>query len=464
MDENDNPQSEVFIDNESGCININMDAQSDNNVMTLTKNGQMHKGRDGEPENNCSECNSDSCDITNTDSFDMLSKFPRSVTLNILELFSMHDLLHVVSLVSKEWRSKVFDPHLWTKIDMIGYVINDKVLKTLPTLCDFITDIMLPDDVKGEISDAGMIALAKGCPNLRTFYAPRCDCFSEAAFIAFAEHCKDLIELHLDNVDVSDRVLRSIANNLEKLEILTLIQSTSFTNEGLADVFRNCKRLYECRLRLNKDITGKCFEALSQSSKSIRRLDLRMCRIDPAYVTHLAVLSNLDYLNLTDCRTMRSLITLQDLYPVLKGCRNLSRLGLSLNKNIDDHCVDVILTHLPRMAYIFLISTAITDEALYTMAKKGNSLVHIDVGHTKVTEAGVRVVSENCPALTFFGLMTCKSLEEFHVDVLADEFPHIRYSTFLQDAKRLFEKDEIERNKLVSISQYQNGSQVTLHE
>lgn len=372
--------------------------------------------------------------LDNSQSFDLLSKCPRSVVLKILDYFSFSELVHNISLVCKNWRSRVYDPHLWSNIDLLKYKINDRVLSTLPTLCNFITYIVLPDDVNDELSDTGMIALAKGCPNLQTLHFPRCGShFSEEAFIAFTEHCKDLRDLHFDGVEISDRILHCIAINLEKLEFLSLIQASSFTSAGVCEVFKRCRRLYECRLNQNEDITGKCFEALSESSKSLSRVDLRMCRINPASVAHLAVLPNLTYLNLTDCRSL----LIQDLLPVLKACMKISCLGLSLNKNIDDDCVDIILSHLRKLAYIFLVSTAISDQALNFMAEKGHSLVHIDIGHNKkVTDAGVRVVSEKCPNLDYFGLMSCKLVKEQAVNELVKRFPHIMYSTFMQDAKR----------------------------
>lgn len=377
-------------------------------------------------------------------SFDILSRCSRTVVLKILGYLPLKDLLHKICLVNKNWNAMAFDPSLWRKIDMRPYVVNDNVLSTLPTLCNFITYIMLPDDKHEKLSDAGLISLARGCPNLRTFYAPRSGShFTDDAFIAFAEHCKELRELHLDGLEITDRTLQSIALNLDKLEILSLIQAGKFTNKGVAEVIKYCRNLRECILNQNPQITDDCFQTLSQSSKSLQRLEVMMCNIKPRGVPNVGVLHNLVFLNLTQCTEL----TINELLPVLEGCKSMTALSLNLGKKIDDACIDAIFFHRPNMRKIYLVSTLITDKALDIMGRKGKSLVRIDIGYTKVTAVGARIVSEMCPNLGYLGLMRCSLIRESSVEELVKEFPHIWYSTFLQDTKKYINAEEEEQDQ-----------------
>lgn len=381
-------------------------------------------------------------DIETSDKFeDLLGKCPSNVILKILGYLGYKELVHSVSLVCKSWHEMAFEPDLWCEIDLRNYVINDIVLSKLPQLCSFIKYILLPDATNDDLTDDGLIALALGCPKLRTFYAPRSGSkFSDKPFVAFAEHCPHLKMYVLDCLDITDRTMNSIARNLHELEHLSVSQSDNITNEGVAEVIKRCRNLKILNVNQNKQITEECLVTIPQSSCSLTRLEMLMCSVDHNGVAVIGELRNLQLINLSQCVDLTS----EDLIPILQGCQNLMSISLNLDKKIDDKSIDVILTHLPNLEQIFLVSTKLTDEGLCIMGQKGKKLNRIDIGYTKVTEIGARIVSENCPCLNYLGLMRCDQIKEEEVEKLIVEYPHITYSTFIQDTKRLLKKAELD--------------------
>ncbi|XP_077975819.1 F-box/LRR-repeat protein 17-like [Styela clava] len=261
---------------------------------------------------------------------------------------------------------------------------------------------------------------------------------SDDVFIAFAENCPRLKKFVLECLEITDKTVLSIAHNLHDLEHLSVSQISNISNEAVAEVIKCCRKLKLLKISHNKQITEKCLVTIPESSLSIQTLDFLMCNFNPNGIAILGELLNLEDINLSKCEDL----TTDDLMPIMEGCKNLKAISLNLNKKFDDNFIDIILTKLPNMEKFYLVSTTITDEALVIMGKKGKKISVIDIGYTKVTGFGARYVSENCACLEYLGLIRCDSVPEEEVEKLVVEYPHIMYSTFIQDTKRMFAKIE----------------------
>lgn len=369
--------------------------------------------------------------------FDLLMRLPSNVVLKILKYLSVKDIVHRVSPVCKLWHEIAHDEALWCRIDMYRYFVSDETIVIMVSLCPFIKYIRLPDSRNASITDAGIVHIANNCPQLTALIASRSgSTFGDEGLIAMSEKCPQLQKMSLDSLEITNRALRSFATHLPKLSYLSLCQVSNITNEGVAELIRSCKSLKSLALNQNRQITHACFSGIPESSCLLERFELMMCSVRAAGVHTLQHLTRLDHLNLSECTDL----TGRYLKPVVQNCRNIRLLSLNLNKLVDDSCIALIIDNIPDLNQIYLVSTAVTDRALTLLAERGRNLKRVDVGYTKVTGAGVRKISELCRTLQYLGLMRCDLVIEDDVEELALVYPHITYSTFVQDTKRLLQK------------------------
>ncbi|XP_043320452.1 F-box/LRR-repeat protein 17-like [Cervus canadensis] len=126
---------------------------------------------------------------------------------------------------------------------------------------------------------------------------------------------------------------------------------------------------------------------------------------------------------------------------IVKRCKNLSSLNLCLNWIINDRCVEVIAKEGQNLKELYLVSCKITDHALIAIGRYSMTIETVDVGWCKeITDQGATLIAQSSKSLRYLGLMRCDKVNEVTVEQLVQQYPHITFSTVLQDCKRTLER------------------------
>uniref|UniRef100_A0A3B4AFU8 F-box and leucine-rich repeat protein 17 n=1 Tax=Periophthalmus magnuspinnatus TaxID=409849 RepID=A0A3B4AFU8_9GOBI len=151
----------------------------------------------------------------------------------------------------------------------------------------------------------------------------------------------------------------------------------------------------------------------------------------------ILTLSNLTVLDLRHISELNN----ETVMEVVRKCRNLSSLNLCLNWSINDKCVEIIAKEGRSLKELYLVSCKITDHALIAIGQYSTTIETVDAGWCKdITDQGATQIAQSSKSLRYLGLMRCDKVNEETVERLVVQYPHIVFSTVMQDCKRTLER------------------------
>lgn len=110
----------------------------------------------------------------------------------------------------------------------------------------------------GQITDAGLSALAAGCPELRVLNLARLDLLTDAGVVSLAGFCRDLRSLSLRKLQsLSDVSLNAIGEGCPQLQALDIAGCYKVTEAGVFHVAHGCKGLQYLNMDGCENVTEK---------------------------------------------------------------------------------------------------------------------------------------------------------------------------------------------------------------
>jgi hypothetical protein len=101
------------------------------------------------------------------------------------------------------------------------------------------------------VTDVGVTAIAKNCPDLNFVCLYGCRKLTDAAVIVVAENCKNITGLQIDECsELTDKSLESIAKNLKNLKFISM-KAVNYTTNGVVSLRRGCRQLERVTLSSN---------------------------------------------------------------------------------------------------------------------------------------------------------------------------------------------------------------------
>ncbi|XP_068944234.1 F-box/LRR-repeat protein 17 isoform X2 [Petaurus breviceps papuanus] len=322
-----------------------------------------------------------------------INQLPPSILLKIFSNLSLDERCLSASLVCKYWRDLCLDFQFWKQLDLSNrQQVTDELLEKIASRSQNITEINISDC--RSMSDTGVCVLAFQCPGLLRYTAYRCKQLSDTSIIAVASHCPLLQKVHVGNQD-------------------------KLTDEGL------------------KQVTDQSVKAFAEHCPELQYVGFMGCSVTSKGVIHLTKLRNLSSLDLRHITELDN----ETVMEIVKRCRNLSSLNLCLNWIINDRCVEVIAKEGQNLKELYLVSCKITDYALIAIGRYSMTIETVDVGWCKeITDQGATLIAQSSKSLRYLGLMRCDKVNEVTVEQLVHQYPHITFSTVLQDCKRTLER------------------------
>ncbi|XP_051499619.1 F-box/LRR-repeat protein 17 isoform X2 [Apus apus] len=366
-----------------------------------------------------------------------INQLPSSILLKILSNLSMNERCLSASLVCKYWRDLCLDFQFWKQLDLSSrQQVTDELLEKLASRSQNITEINISDC--RNVSDTGVCILAIKCPGLLRYTAYRCKQLSDTSIIAVASQCPHLQKVHVGNQDrLTDESLKQLGSKCRELKDIHFGQCYKISDEGMIIIAKGCLKLQRIYMQENKLVTDQSVKAFAEHCPELQYVGFMGCSVTSKGVIHLTNLRNLSSLDLRHITELDN----ETVMEVVKRCKNLNSLNLCLNWIIDDSCVEVIAREGRNLKELYLVSCKITDYALVAIGRYSKTIETVDVGWCKeITDHGATQIAQSSKCLRYLGLMRCDQVNEATVEQLVQQYPHITFSTVLQDCKRTLER------------------------
>nr|KAF6489423.1 F-box and leucine rich repeat protein 17 [Molossus molossus] len=366
-----------------------------------------------------------------------INQLPPSILLKIFSNLSLDERCLSASLVCKYWRDLCLDFQFWKQLDLSSrQQVTDELLEKIASRSQNIIEINISDC--RSMSDTGVCVLAFKCPGLLRYTAYRCKQLSDTSIIAVASHCPLLQKVHVGNQDkLTDEGLKQLGSKCRELKDIHFGQCYKISDEGMIVIAKGCLKLQRIYMQENKLVTDQSVKAFAEHCPELQYVGFMGCSVTSKGVIHLTKLRNLSSLDLRHITELDN----ETVMEIVKRCKHLSSLNLCLNWIINDRCVEVIAKEGQNLKELYLVSCKITDYALIAIGRYSMTIETVDVGWCKeITDQGATLIAQSSKSLRYLGLMRCDKVNEVTVEQLVQQYPHITFSTVLQDCKRTLER------------------------
>ncbi|KAM8962023.1 F-box/LRR-repeat protein 17 [Pelodytes ibericus] len=366
-----------------------------------------------------------------------INQLPPSLLLKILSNLSLNERCLSASLVCKYWRDLCLDFQFWWQLDLSSrQQVKDDILEKITSRYQNLTEINISDCLN--ISDAGVCKLAQNCPGLLKYTAYRCKQLSDTSLITFASQCPSLQKVHVGNQDrLTDEALKQLGAKCREMKDIHFGQCYKISDEGLITIAKGSHKLQRIYMQENKLVTDESVKAFAEHCPGLQYVGFMGCSVTSEGVIHLTKLRHLSSLDLRHITKLDN----ETVMEVVKRCHSLTSLNLCLNRSINDRCVEVIAKEGRNLKELYLVTCKITDDALIAIGRYSMTIETVDVGWCKdITDQGATLIAQSSKSIRYLGLMRCDKVNEATVEQLVQQYPHITFSTVLQDCKRTLER------------------------
>lgn len=254
-----------------------------------------------------------------------------------------------------------------------------------------------------DITDAGLLSLARSCTNLRRLNIARCMNITDVAVRALAKQNKYLEEVDISQCPhVQGAGLVTIGECCNRLRILRLRECPASEEWLLKRIATGLPELREIDLSRSVKVTDDTIRTLASHCRSLEKVVLAYCRelSDVAVLALSEFCPGLEYLDLT---------------------RN------ALRHKITDVCLLSLAERCPALSTLLLAGNDfITDVGISWLASGCHALEKLTLnGLFKVSDAGMRALGDGCPELHWLDISGIKQVSDVGMRYLADGCKHL---------------------------------------
>ncbi|XP_032807066.2 uncharacterized protein LOC116940872 [Petromyzon marinus] len=304
--------------------------------------------------------------------------------------------------VCRRWYLVAWDPRLWKAVTLGPWdggeqdveraldALTARLCRDTPYVCLTLESLVLSGSPG--LGDAGLLTVARRCPELRRLEASGCPRITNHGILEVVTRCPNLE--HLDVSDCPEITCVSLTPEPScqacplhgrhlLLRHLDMSGCSALTDEGLLAVARHCPRLARLYVRRCAGVSDAGLRALARHcGASLRELSLCDCAdATDAGLGEVAAAAGprLRYLSLAHC----------------------ARVTDAALRHVGRHC--------PGLRYLNARGCAgVSDRGLEALARGCPRLRSLDVGRCPlVTDAGLEALARGCPGVKRLGLRGC---------------------------------------------------------
>ena len=207
--------------------------------------------------------------------------------------------------------------------------VDDDGAFTLASACPNLKHV----DFRGtRLTDTGVVHIASGCSDLRSFDASQCTQVSDVGIKALVHHCANLTRLSLKHTNLSNEGLTHIGRKCAALHTLIIEGCSLVTDAGIKALVSGCVKLATLDLSETK-VTNKGLEYIARKCSELTSLGLCKCsKVSDDGVKALALkCSKLHSVDLSSTS-----VTDFGVDALISTCANLMSLKLDKCENVSD--------------------------------------------------------------------------------------------------------------------------------
>ena len=266
--------------------------------------------------------------------------------------------------------------------------------------------------VESKLTDDFLFKLAERCPQLTALDLTYCS-FGEAGLKAVAAGCPQLRTVLLNachrrgGESVTDPFVIALAGNCPQLTELDLSQCRALTDRALLALSQSCTQLQTLKLHGNGPCThtgGGIYDAgvIAVACPSITKLDLNSCKITDAAV--FAIAHNCPLLTDLDIGGIRlqeeEKISCNAILTLARACPALQALRMYQNRNVDDNAAAVLAPALSNLRHLCLNGCEVGDQGMEAILRHCSRLTFLDLCNAmKITDNTIQMVANRLPDL-----------------------------------------------------------------
>ena len=307
---------------------------------------------------------------------------------NVRTIQRTHSLLRW--LIKRKMQLEVISFVSHTTSDDRSFVgIDNKLLHTL--------------DLSGsDITDAGLLMIAKGCPQLKDITLGGC-------------------------AKISDKGLLALAVNLPGMTSIVLGLRSDLTHVGVSAIAKRCPALVKI------SIFGSCQSTYGsvELNDSIRAIARGCPKLQTVSISYCHWLSDESVASLAErCKELRSvclhecdLVTDGAIKAIANSCPDLEKLDVSGR-------LQTAQEHGASLRGLF------TDGSFVVVGRKCSKLMDFSIAYNDVADIGIATLARGCPQLRSFSAYWCPSLSTFSITALSQGCKELRTINF-RDCERI---------------------------
>ncbi|KAK9108583.1 hypothetical protein Syun_024594 [Stephania yunnanensis] len=392
-----------------------------------------------------------------------MTYFPEEVLEHIFDFLSSHQDRNAVSMVCKSWfrverwsRQRVFIGNCYAirpeRLVARFPRLRSLTLKGKPHFADF---NLVPHDWGGfvqpwieamaksckeleelrlkrmVVSDESLELLSRSFPNFKSLVLVTCEGFTTAGLASVAANCRDLRELDLQENEVEDRKghwLSCFPDTCTSLVSLNFACLKGEVNLGaLERLVARCRNLRS--LRVNGAVPMETLEKILARAPQLVDLGIGSYNHEPNSVAYTKFRNTI-----LTCKSIKSLSGFLEVFPrclpaIYPVCLSITSLNLSYAPGIRGPELVKLIRHCHKLQRLWILD-AIADKGLEVVASTCKELRELRVfpslfgaENAAVTEKGLVAISFGCPKLHSL-LYFCHQMTNAALITVAKNCPH----------------------------------------
>ncbi|XP_019157917.1 PREDICTED: EIN3-binding F-box protein 1-like [Ipomoea nil] len=267
------------------------------------------------------------------------------------------------------------------------------------------------------ITNAGLLAIARGCPSLRALSLWDVPCVGDEGLMEIAKECHSLEKLDLCQCPwISSKGLVAIAERCPSLTWLTIESCSSIGNEGLQAIGRHCSLLQSVTIKdcplVGDQGVATLLSSTSSAPTKVKLHGLKITDFSLAVIGHygkaitslaLSALQNVSQKGFWVMGNAGGLKTLASL--TISSCRGTTDVSLEA---VGKGCPNLKLMCLAKCCFV-------SDHGLVAFSKAAGGLESLQVEEcNRITQIGVVNAISNCGKLRSVSVVKCMNVMDLN--------------------------------------------------
>jgi len=289
-----------------------------------------------------------------------------------------------------------------------------------------------------KMSDAGIIGMARNCPNLQSLSLCALQEITDEGVVKIAEYCPHLREIDLSLCSkITDTSVMHLARSCPGLTKCVLFNCNLVTDMGVITLLGCCPQLRHVNVSCCVRLTDRSFEDIARSCPSLRHLFLEECNLSEAGLMYIKDCANLKTLKMGYSKALSDVVLEQ----LAEGCPHIRDLDLSYCNKISSTCLSRVLRSWYNLEQLNLrgfqgdVRTLqhsnleqlnlswcklVDDNFIGTLAEGCPSLVVLDLAwNSKITGNSVHQLAAKCKSLRSLNLRGCNRVSMLTIQYLS---------------------------------------------